>query len=472
MNETETLTSVGIDIGTTTTQLVFSRLTLKDTSGFGMASKIEVTDKQVLYRSRIFFTPLKGFEEIDAVRVREMIEQEYSAAGFTPGDIDTGAVMITGESSRKANARRICEEISSIAGDFVVTSAGPDLESVLAGKGAGCMELSGRPEYLGKICCNLDIGGGTTNIACFRGGEVVSTGCFDIGGRLIRVDNSGNIEYIAGKIQRLCEMNGISIAVGERLTVRTAEQICGLMCGVLLSAVGLAPAQSATDFMATDHSISVKPDIFTFSGGVADCIYNDGDDFAFGDLGVIFGRVLRDSEFFGSGKVVPSAETMRATVIGAGNCTIELSGSTIEYRSCVFPMKSIPVLHLELTRAEDIPSCGERLLAALHDHGQPDSQGRIAVAFNGLHDPGFGDIEQLAEELSHASRELGRPLIIIIAEDMAKVLGQALKRRLERGYPMICVDGITCGDGDFIDIGEPISGGKVVPAVVKTLIFR
>ena len=163
---------------------------------------------------------------------------------------------------------------------------------------------------------------------------------------------------------------------------------------------------------------------------------------------------------------------MRATVIGAGNCTIELSGSTIEYRSCVFPMKSIPVLHLELTRAEDIPGCGKRLLAALHDHGQPDSQGRIAVAFNGLHDPGFVDIEQLAEELSYASRELGRPLIIIIAEDMAKALGQALKRRLERGYPMICVDGITCGDGDFIDIGEPISGGKVVPAVVKTLIFR
>lgn len=472
MNETETLTSVGIDIGTTTTQLVFSRLTLKDTSGFGMASRIEVTDRQILYRSRIFFTPLRGFEEIDAPAVRAIIEQEYAAAGFAPGDIDTGAVMITGESSRKLNSRRICEEISHIAGDFVVTSAGPDLESVLAGKGAGCMDISCRPEYLGRVCCNLDIGGGTTNIACFRGGEVISTGCFDIGGRLVRVDGERRITYIAKKLRRLCAENGIALHPGGLLTVQTAEEICRLMCGVLLSAVGLAPPQSAVDFMATDHTISVKPDIFTFSGGVADCISADREDFAYGDLGVIFGRTLRDSAFFRQGKVLPSAETMRATVIGAGNCTIELSGSTIEYRGVTFPMKSIPVLHLELRTPADIPGFGERIRSSMRERGAVDSESRIALAFGGIHDPGFEDIERLAGEIASVSAEVGSPLVVVVAEDMAKALGKSLKRRLDSGSPMICIDGITCSDGDFIDIGEPISGGKVVPAVVKTLIFR
>lgn len=472
MDETESVISVGIDIGTTTTQLVFSRLTLKSSGGFGIAPKTEVSDKEILRRSRIYFTPLNDNDTIDAQGVRKIIEQEYAAAGFRPEMIDTGAVIITGESLKKSNSRSVCEEISSIAGDFVVTSAGPDLESVLAGKGAGCMELSEQPENLGKICCNLDIGGGTTNIACFRGGETMSVGCLDIGGRLIRLDSSGRISYISDKLGKLAERSGIKLETGSVLEAETAEQVCRLMCKVLEAAVGLAPANEAVEYMATNHSIDVLPELFTFSGGVADCINSEHEDFEFGDIGVIFGRTLRRSEFFRQGRVISAAETMRATVIGAGNCSIELSGSTIEYRNCDFPIKSVPVLRQPLCCKADIAGFAERARHSIENRNESGTENRFAIAFEGINDPSFEEIEQLAAEIASVSESAVDMLMIVMKEDMAKALGQALKRRIPRDRPLICIDGIACGDGDFIDIGEPVSGGRVIPAVVKTLIFR
>lgn len=472
MDKTESVISVGIDIGTTTTQLVFSRLTLQSSGGYGITPKTVVSDKEILRRSHIYFTPLTGSDTIDAQGVRRIIEQEYAAAGFRPEMIDTGAVIITGESLRKSNSRSVCEEISSIAGDFVVTSAGPDLESVLAGKGAGCMELSEQPENLGKICCNLDIGGGTTNIACFRGGETISVGCLDIGGRLIRLDSSGRIIYISDKLRKLAERSGIMLETGSVLGTETAEQVCRIMCEVLESAVGLAPPNETVGYMATNHSIDVLPELFTFSGGVADCISSEHENFEFGDLGVILGRTLRLSKFFREGRVISAAETMRATVIGAGNCSIELSGSTIEYRNCVFPIKSVPVLRQRLSCAADISGFAERARRSIENCGALGAGNRIALSFAGLKNPSFHEIEQLAAEISSVSDIAGDPLMIVVEEDMAKVLGQALKRRIPRSEPLICIDGIACGDGDFIDIGEPVSGGRVIPAVVKTLIFR
>lgn len=472
MKDTEIISSVGIDIGTTTTQLVFSRLVLKNTGGYGMAPEIEVVKKEVVCRSRIYFTPLLGNDEIDGAGVRDIIENEYRKAGLTSADIDSGAVIITGESMRKANAGKVCNEISGITGDFVVATAGPDLESVLAGKGAGCPEISLESENLGKVVCNLDIGGGTTNIACFRGGEVISTGCVDIGGRLVRIDKKGVITYISEKLQKLLELHDVNIHCGEILDIPAAEKICELMCSTLEAAARLAPDDGSAEFMKTNHLTEVVPDLFTFSGGVADCINGEFDDFRFGDLGVIFGRMLRKSRFFTEGKVLPAAETMRATVIGAGNCMMELSGSTIEYRNFSFPVKNIPVLHQQLTYASDIQGFSERIRHSLKSRGELTSEKRVAIAFKGIKNPEFGDIESIASEISAAADIVGSPLIVVVEEDMAKVLGQSLRRKLGRNASFVCIDGISCGDGDFIDIGEPVSDGKVVPAAVKTLIFK
>lgn len=125
--------SAGIDIGTTTTQVVFSQLTIVEQGGFGMVPSYKLANKQILYRSGVHFTPLDG-AKIDGWAVKELIAGEYEKAGFRPQDIDSGAVIITGESARKANAHLVVDQIAEYAGGFVVAIAGPELEIILSGK--------------------------------------------------------------------------------------------------------------------------------------------------------------------------------------------------------------------------------------------------------------------------------------------------------------------------------------------------
>ena len=122
--------SIGIDIGTSTTQLVFSRIVVENVAGSYNVPRVSIVDKEVIYRSKIYFTPLRSATEIDAEAVKKIVKDEYESAGMTPADLSTGAVIITGETARKQNANEVLEALSDFAGDFVVATAGPDLESV------------------------------------------------------------------------------------------------------------------------------------------------------------------------------------------------------------------------------------------------------------------------------------------------------------------------------------------------------
>ena len=131
------LISVGLDLGTTSTQLVVSRLAVQNrASGFAVP-ELAISGREILYQSPVYFTPLLEEKRMDAAAIRRIVEQEYRAAGIRREDVDTGAVIITGETSRKENAAAVMEAMADLAGDFVVAAAGPDLESVLAAKEIG-----------------------------------------------------------------------------------------------------------------------------------------------------------------------------------------------------------------------------------------------------------------------------------------------------------------------------------------------
>lgn len=187
----EVILSVGIDIGTSTTQLIFSRLTIENQASSYTVPRINIVDKEVIYRSRIYFTPLRSPTEIDAEAVKKIVRSEYRAAGITPEELKTGAVIITGETARKENANEVLSALSDLAGDFVVATAGPDLESVLSGRGAGADVLSKEKH---TTVANLDIGGGTTNIALYEKGTLRGTCC------LMWADASSRWQTVASPI--------------------------------------------------------------------------------------------------------------------------------------------------------------------------------------------------------------------------------------------------------------------------------
>ena len=473
----EQLLSVGIDIGTSTTQLVISRLTLENRAGPFSVPRIAIGEKEVLYRSAIHFTPLLSETEIDAEGVRDIVAEEYRKSGFRQADISTGAVIITGETARKENARQVLAALSDFAGDFVVATAGPDLESILAARGAGIDEYS--KEHHKKIL-HFDIGGGTSNLALYDSGTPAATGCLDVGGRLVKIERE-RVTYVSPALERLgAAVPGVPIPrVGDRAEESSLRPAVSALTRALEQAAGLAAADGLLGALTTRDTSWTPPagvDGVSFSGGVADCIWSPPEDaFAYGDIGVLLGRAIAASPAFRRAGIVRGAETIRATVVGAGSHSTQVSGSTIFYRNVEFPLKNLPVLRL----TEDEERSGDALASALRDKaGWFADQGgmtQIALSLRGEPNPAYGRIRDLARGIQSGMEPLlerGMFPVIAVERDMAKVLGQTLWPMLGAEGALLCLDGVSAGSGDYLDIGAPVAGGAVLPVVVKTLAFQ
>ena len=472
----ETILSVGIDIGTSTTQLIFSRLTIENLASNYTVPRISIVNKEVVYRSGIYFTPLKSQTEIDAGKVKEIIRREYEKAGRKPEDLQTGAVIITGETARKQNANSVLENLSDMAGDFVVATAGPDLESVLSAKGAGSDRIS---EEKREVVANIDIGGGTSNIAFFQKGVLKGTSCLDIGGRLIKIEN-GKISYLFPSIQKLAANHGIQFQVGDAANESTLYRVCEYMAEQLAMALYIEEPDSFHRELYTNAGTPLKrqPEIqaVTFSGGVADCmLHEEGDMFRYGDIGILLARAVKNCTAFQKVKIYPAAETIRATVVGAGTHTTDVSGSTISYAREKLPIKNIPVLKVSEEEEQNPQLFAEAIEKGLTLYESEGELEQLAIAFSGQYHTSFQQIQELAALLIRGADRVIKgsyPLILVIENDIAKVLGNALNVLLERKKDVICIDGIHAQSGDYIDIGEPVADGHVVPVVTKTLIFN
>lgn len=473
----EELLSVGIDLGTSTTQLVFSRLTVENMASSYTVPRMMITNKELIYRSEIYFTPLLDQTRIDFEQVRRIVEEEYERAGVCKEEIDTGAVIITGETARKENAEEVILALSGFAGDFVVATAGPDLESVISGKGAGT-DLYAKEHHLTAV--NMDIGGGTSNLAVFERGETVDTGCLDIGGRLIKVEpSSRKITYIAPKISEIIEKENLDIRVGGEAKEESLKPLLKIMTEVLEQSVGLRTDCPYYELMITNQGIDTARDLscISFSGGVAEAIYHPEkfqEPFPFGDIGVLLGHTIRNSRLFQDMQVIESAETIRATVVGAGSHTTEVSGSTITYTKDVFPIKNIPVLHLTEKEAQP-DAIGGSLRKKLEWFLVEGKLQQVAVSFAGEISPGFVRVQEYARGLLEGMKPLLDAdflLIVVVEQDMGKVLGQTMYHMLNWEKEVVCLDGVQLLEGEYIDIGKPIADGCVVPVVVKTLVFN
>ncbi|MGL4367826.1 MAG: ethanolamine ammonia-lyase reactivating factor EutA [Brevinemataceae bacterium] len=465
--------SVGIDIGTTTSQIIFSKLILENKAAASRVPEINITGKEIIYKSDIYFTPLISQELIDGEKLASIIRTEYQKAGLSPKDITVGAVIITGESSRKENARYIVDSLGEIAGDFVVASAGPDLEGIIAGKGSGAAQISKDKKC---ITANVDIGGGTSNIVLFDDGVPIDTSCLDIGGRQIRFDpGTLRINYIARKTKKICETFHLNLEEGQTASVGDLQLLCEKYADILVEVLGFTPKTEWVDFMLTDHALTQRYPInyLIFSGGVAEYIYQNNpvqDDFIYNDIGILLGKAVK-KRFEGVVPILQSSETIRATVIGAGAFTASLSGSTIHIEKDILPLKNIPVVKLsneeEKLEFLELSSLIKQKIEWIWD----SSLKAVVLAFSFPDYMGYDQIKELARTVYEATsklREYNQIVVVVIENDYAKALGQILQ---QFNLKFIVLDSIKINDGDYLDVGEPLYENKVVPVVVKSLIF-
>lgn len=435
----EYLTSVGLDIGTTSIQMVVSRLVTENQAGSFAVPEMKITEREVLYRSPVHFTPLVDESHMDGQKIRKIVEEEYRRAGIRPQDVDTGAIIVTGETSRKENAAAVAAALSEYAGDFVVVTAGPDLESVLAARGAGADLCSRDTE---KTVLHMDIGGGTSNLALFREGKLLDTGCLNVGGRLVKYDGGGTVTYVSPVLDGLTP-----IRVGVRIREEDLEGLARMLTEVLEMAAGLREEDEKLEKLITlegklpERSHLDRSMVLSFSGGVADCMAQEVPWQTYGDLGPSLGRCIRQSRLC-AGEYRLGRETIRATVIGAGCHSTQLSGSTVFCQNIRLPLKNLPV-HREMGEAGG------------------------AIALPGMPSPSYAQVRQLAAEVAEKAGK--PPLIICLEQDMAKALGQALAMILGKDAPILCIDRVKIGGNSYLDVGQPV--GPALPVVVKTLIF-
>ena len=445
----EILRSVGLDVGTTSTQLIFSELTVENRAGSFSVPEMEIGDRKILYKSPVHFTPLSGRDKVDGEAIRRLIEGEYAAAGIRRESVDTGAVIITGETSRRENAETVLRELSGFAGDFVVATAGPDLESVLAARGSGAVAHSAET---GKALLHMDIGGGTANLALIRNGTITQTGCLNVGGRLIKFDAHHHVTYVSPVLAEFCPF-----ALGASLSEADLEPVAQLLTQVLEMAAGLREPTGLLDRFTTAGTCFPPPDTpvtISFSGGVADCIDQVLPWDVFGDLGPILGQCIRRSALCEN--YLLGRETIRATVIGAGCHSTQLSGSTVFYRNIPFPLQNLPVLQapaegLEEFLRREIPKQETTPVIALPPCPQS-----------------YGSITALGDLL--AACPLSGPLLLSMEQDMAKALGQSLALRLPPDRGILCIDRVRLYDGSYLDVGSPV--GPALPVVVKTIVLN
>ena len=452
----EILRSVGLDVGTTTTQMILSELTVENrASGFAVPH-MEITHRKILYKSPVRFTPLRG-SLVDGPAIRDWVSAQYARAGIAKADVDTGAIIITGETSRKENAAAVLEEVASFAGDFVVATAGPHLESVLAARGAGADTYS---EETGKKVLHMDIGGGTSNLALIENGKIVATGCMNVGGRLLKLDPAGRITYVSPVLAPLCDLQ-----IGDAPTEKQLEAVCRLLTQALEMAAGLRPRTDLLDKLSTAEAgapfCCEAGAVISFSGGVADCIENTCDSLAFGDIGPMLGKAIRESALC-AGPYRLGAETIRATVIGAGCHSARLSGSTVFYRGMQLPVKNLPVI--PFTAAEQDSPALPRLIA--QRLSQQDRSVAV-LAMPGYPAPSYAAVKALAEKI--AAGTAGRGVCVCLENDMAKALGHSLCLLLPAHTPCLCIDRLQLTQGSYLDVGAPV--GPALPVVIKTLIL-
>ncbi len=474
--ESITLTTVGIDVGSCTSHLMFARVLLRRL-GHALSSRFMVVRRDVLWRSPILLTPYRPDGSIDADRLGDFVDGCYRLAGLASSDIDTGAVILTGEALKRRNARAIADLFAGHAGKFVCATAGHHLEALMAAQGSGATAIS---RDRGKTVLHVDIGGGTTKLALIRHGEVLATSALAVGGRLVAWDSRGRIVRIEGPAYEAAREARLDLLPGHSLSSESERRLVQALAGALVSAIRRELAGGLVQRLLLTEPLpdGVEPELITFSGGVAEYIYNRerGD---YGDLGRPLAREIKAR--LDDGQIplplVDPGQGIRATVIGASQFTVQVSGNTIAVsHRRVLPLRNLPVVYLPFDGTSEF-SAGDvarNIRTATQRLDLDLEKDAFALAFRWCGPPSYTRLRALGEAIVEAMRgSLGhdRPLVLLIDGDVGRTLGKLIREDLGVSAPVVSIDGLQLREFDYVDIGEVVEPTNVVPVVIKSLLF-
>ena len=465
--------SVGVDVGSSTSHLVFSKLVLiKDEHS--VTRRFNIEERDIIYEGRILNTPFLDDNTIDINRLTEFFKEEYQLAQIDPADIQTGAVIITGESTRKQNARQIAEALSKDAGKFVATTAGPNFESLIAAMGSGAVARS--KDYK-KTILSCDIGGGTSNIALTKNGEILSTSCIAVGGRVLGVNSEGIIWRIDEPALKVMQHLGLNYKVGDQISEMDSQKIARTLAQALFEVIrGPAKSAMARQLMLTDDLVfPTRIDEYSFSGGVAELMYGGMNNYE--DIGQILADQINSLTPKLSAAVVEPDNKIRATVIGAGAYSLSISGSSgFMDDKIAFPIRNVPVIRVDVDRSKlSVEHIVSQINLSFQRFDVEEGEDIIALYFRDPVMASYPQLELFARSIEGAfpnSIQNKIPIILIFDTDIACSVGNVIRRETDLKTNLLSLDELNLKEGDWIDIGEPLVAGQVFPVTVKSLVFH
>jgi len=465
------LTSVGVDIGSSTSHLVFSRLelTLEGT-------RYRVSRREVLNESEILLTPYVDDTRIDVEALEAFINEQYKKARIRRDEVDTGALILTGVAVRRRNARAIAELFAQEAGKFVAVSAGDGLEATMAAHGSGAVAHSART---GGVVLNIDIGGGTSKFALCNNGKVQEVTATDIGARLLAFDGEGALVRIEEAGRKHARWAGFEVELGQKIPPQDLHRMVSGMVDKLFAVLGPEPLSEDVKRLLRLPALTYRGEIDSvmFSGGVSEFIYSRSTS-TFGDLGpMIAEEIRRRMPALGILVMEPSAR-IRATVIGASQYTVQVSGNTV----FIAPEEAVPVRNIAVVAPEYALSdqdlsreaVRDATLGALRRLDLSSARQPVAIAFHWDGSATFARLREFCGGIADGLKDIlakGHPLVLVNDGDIGGIIGLHFQEECRIENPIISIDGIALSDFDYIDIGSLIPSSGSVPVVIKSLIF-
>lgn len=472
INEIEIL-SVGVDVGSSTSHLVFSNLLLKRDQR-SPTRRFNIEQRNIVYEGRIVHTPLMDDKTINILKLTDFFKEEYRRAGIDPADIQTGAVIVTGESARKQNARQIAEALSHDAGRFVAATAGPNFESLIAAMGSGA---AARSKEQNKTILSCDIGGGTSNIAVAVNGQTFSTCCISVGGRLLGVAPDGTIWRIDPPAAKVMAHLGLNYQIGDPIPQGDIQRIAQTFAEVLFEAI-TGPVDSILGrqlMLTADLNLPDRIDEYAFSGGVAELMYGGLDNYD--DIGQILADKVNLLTSKLTAPVVELPNKIRATVIGAGAYSLSISGCSgfMDHRLS-FPIRNVPVMQVDVDQSKlSVEHVKTQINAAFQRFDLDEGEDIIALYFRDPVRVSYPRLELFAKSIEAALANTIKnklPVILIFDTDIACSVGNVMRRETDLKTNLLALDELVLKEGDWIDIGEPLVAGQVFPVTVKSLVFH
>lgn len=466
-----TLTTIGIDIGSATSHLTISHVRLRRRAG-SIKSRFMVVGRDAIYRSPVQFTPYLEGNLIDIEAINRMVDTGFAAAGVAPADIDAGAVIMTGVALERENATAISAAAAERSGSFICVTAGHLLEARLAAYGSGAVDYSNKDQ---SRMLMIDIGGGTTKLAMVQSGFIEWLAVLPGGTRLISWDSEGVVTRIEKSAARIADEFGI--AKGELITC--AIPVSKYLADRIVRAChGLAqPGELLAGAIG-----ELGPDTIMLSGGAAEYLRADGNaavaEASHHPLDYDLGRYLSSAIRVGlevlAVPIVVAEDPIRATVTGASQFAVQLSGDTITITDdTAVPVHNVPVVCVELPHLVTAKAAELAIRRALTRSGHALRTDAVVLAIGWSGEPRHSSLAAIAEGVlaeHQSSARSAAPIMLSFERDLAASVGRILRDEMQAGTSIVAIDNLAIYDFDFIDIGSSVGPGSAIPVMVKSLL--